>query len=268
MIIIGELINATRKSIAQAIEKKDREFIKKIAQRQVSNGANYIDLNAGTGKGQEKEISDMEWLVDIVNELGDVPVCMDSSDPAVIKNCLVRTRSADRMINSINGEKNRIEKLLPVIKENNNCKVVGLTMDDAGIPNNVEKRIEITSKIVNLLEGVGVKREDIFIDALVQPISVDMKNGNIFLESIVAIKAKFPGIKTTCGLSNVSFGLPNRKLLNKYFIALSIAAGLDSAITDPNDEGIRDAVCLAETLTGRDEYCMNYIKMCRECSNH
>lgn len=267
MIIIGELINATRKSIAQAIEKKDREFIKKLAKRQIANGANYIDLNAGTGKGPETEISDMEWLVDIVNELGDVPVCMDSSDPSVIKNCLGRIKSSDRMINSINGENSRIEKLLPVIKENNTCKVVGLTMDDAGIPTNVEKRVEITSKIVNLLEGVGVKREDIFIDALVQPVSVDNKNGNIFMESIIAIKTKFPGIKTTCGLSNVSFGLPNRRLLNKYFIALSIAAGLDSAITDPNDEGIREAVCLAEALTGKDEYCMNYIKMCRECAN-
>jgi len=184
MIVIGELINGTRKSIAQAIDKKDREFIKKIAQRQVAAGANYIDLNAGTGKGQEKEISDMEWLVDIVNELGEVPVCLDSSDPAVMKKCLDRIRSKDRMINSINGEKNRIEKLLPVIKENNNCKVVGLTMDDDGIPGSVEKRIEITAKVLSLLEGAGVKREDVFMDALVQPVSVDARNRNVFLDSI------------------------------------------------------------------------------------
>jgi len=268
MIVIGELINGTRKSIAQAIDKKDREFIKKIAQRQVAAGANYIDLNAGTGKGQEKEISDMEWLVDIVNELGEVPVCLDSSDPAVMKKCLDRIRSKDRMINSINGEKNRIEKLLPVIKENNNCKVVGLTMDDDGIPGSVEKRIEITAKVLSLLEGAGVKREDVFMDALVQPVSVDARNGNVFLDSIETIKEKFPGVKTTCGLSNVSFGLPNRKLLNRYFLALSIGRGLDSAIIDPTDEGMREAICLAEALTGRDEYCMNYIKMSRQCSNH
>lgn len=267
MVVIGELINGTRKSIAQAIEKRDRDFIKKIAQRQVAAGANYIDLNAGTGKGQEKEISDMEWLVDIVNELGDVPVCLDSSDPAVIKNCLGRIKSSDRMINSINGENNRIEKLLPVIKENNNCKVVGLTMDDDGIPRDVEKRIEITSKILNLLEGAGVKRENVFIDALVQPVSVDARNGNIFLESIKTIKTKFSGAKTTCGLSNISFGLPNRKLLNKYFLALSIGYGLDSAIIDPTDEGMREAVCLSEALTGKDEYCMNYIKMSRQSSS-
>ncbi len=266
MIIIGELINATRKSIAQAIEKKDREYIKKIARSQIDGGAHYIDLNAGTGKGQAREISDMEWLVDIVNELGEIPICLDSSDPAVIINCLNRIKSSDRMINSINGENERIEKLLPVIKENNNCKVVGLTMDNAGIPTSVDKRIEITSKIVNLLEDAGVKREDIFIDALVQPVSVDVKNGNIFLESIKKIKEEFPDVKTTCGLSNVSFGLPNRRLLNKYFLALSIGCGLDSALIDPTDEGMRESIYLVEALTGRDEYCMNYIKMSRQSS--
>jgi cobalamin-dependent methionine synthase I len=264
MIMIGELINATRKSIAQAIEKKDRQYIKKIAKRQIDSGAHYIDLNAGTGKGQAREISDMEWLVDIVNELGDVPICLDSSDPEVINNSLPMIKSPDRMINSINGENERIEKLLPVIRENNNCKVVGLTMDNVGIPTDVEKRIEITEKVLGLLEGVGVKREDVFIDALVQPVSVDVKNGSIFLESVKAIKTRFPGVKTTCGLSNVSFGLPNRKLLNKYFLALSIDCGLDSAIMDPTDAGMTEAIYLADVLTGKDEYCMNYIKMSRE----
>ncbi|HOL22689.1 MAG TPA: dihydropteroate synthase, partial [bacterium] len=214
MIVIGELINATRRSIRDAIEKKDRDYIKKIVIRQIEAGAHYIDLNAGTGKGEAREISDMEWLIDIVNETGEIPVCIDSSNPVVIKQCLGRIKSMDRMINSINGESKRINDLMPVIRENNNCKIVGLTMDDSGIPVDVEKRIEITGKIVGLLEDADVLRENIFIDPLVQPISVDVKNGVIFLESIRKIKKEFPGIKTTCGLSNVSFGLPNRKLLN------------------------------------------------------
>jgi 5-methyltetrahydrofolate corrinoid/iron sulfur protein methyltransferase len=266
MIVIGELINATRRSIAQAIEKRDRDYIKKIAKKQIESGAHYIDLNAGTGKGQEREVSDMGWLVDIVNELGDIPICLDSSDPLVIKENLGRIKSSDRMINSINGESERIERLMPVIKENNKCKVVGLTMDNAGIPTSVEKRIEITEKVLGLLQGAGVKREDVFIDALVQPISVDVKNGNMFLESVREIKTEFPGVKTTCGLSNVSFGLPNRKLLNKYFLALSIDYGLDSAIMDPTDDGMREAIRLADVLTGKDDYCMNYIKVSRESS--
>ncbi|MCX8082755.1 MAG: dihydropteroate synthase [bacterium] len=264
MIVIGELVNATRKPIREAIEKKDKEYIKKIIIKQIEAGANYIDLNAGTGRGQDIEISDMEWLIDIVNEIGVIPVSIDSSDPAVIKRCLGRIKSTDRMINSINGESKRIENLLPVIKENNTSKVVALTMDDAGIPVNVEKRIEITEKLVMILEEAGIKRENIFVDPLVQPISVDVKNGMMFLESVVRIKEKFPGIKTTCGLSNVSFGLPKRKLLNKYFLAISIAYGLDSAIIDPVDEGMREGINVSETLTGKDEYCMNYIKMCRQ----
>ncbi|MDD3726406.1 MAG: dihydropteroate synthase, partial [Candidatus Ratteibacteria bacterium] len=111
MIIIGELINATRGPIAEAIEKKDREYIKKIVAKQIEGGAHYIDLNAGTGKGKEREISDMEWLIDIVNEVKGVPVCIDSSSPVVIKQCLGRIKSKDRMINSINGESKRIEEL-------------------------------------------------------------------------------------------------------------------------------------------------------------
>ncbi|MCM8821038.1 MAG: dihydropteroate synthase [Candidatus Omnitrophica bacterium] len=266
MLIIGELVNATRKSIAEAIEKKDRDYIKKVVVREIEAGAHYIDLNAGTGKGQEREISDMEWLIDIVNEIGEIPVSIDSSDPVVIGKCLDRIKSRDRMINSINGENRRINELLPVIKGNNECKIIGLTMDDSGIPPDVEKRIEITGKIISFLEDAGVLRENIFIDPLVQPISIDVKNGVIFLESIKRIKEKFPGVKTTCGLSNVSFGLPNRKLLNKYFLALSIACGLDSAIIDPVDEGMREVICVSEALTGKDEYCMNYIKRYRQSS--
>ena len=114
MIVIGELINATRRSIRDAIEKKDRDYIKKIVIRQIEAGAHYIDLNAGTGKGEAREISDMEWLIDIVNETGEIPVCIDSSNPVVIKQCLGRIKSMDRMINSINGESKRINDLMPV----------------------------------------------------------------------------------------------------------------------------------------------------------
>lgn len=264
MIIIGELINATRQLIAEAIEAKDNTEIKKAVIRQIEAGAKYIDINAGMGKGQAREISDMEWLIDIVNEIGEIPICVDSSDPVVIDKCLGRIKSADRMINSISGESKKIESLLPLIKEHNSCKVVGLTMDDGGIPSDVEKRIEITEKIVKTLEEAGIPRENIFIDPLIQPISVDVNNGKVFLESLRAINKEFPGVKTTCGLSNISFGLPNRRLLNRYFLTLAIGYGLDSAITDPVDKGTREAIYMAEALTGRDEYCMKYIKMFRE----
>lgn len=266
MILIGELINATRKPIANAINKRDAAFIKKIAGSQIAGGADYIDLNAGTGRGREQEKKDMEWLVSILNEFEDTGVCLDSSDPSVIKDCLSAVKSKKKMINSINGEKERINSLLPVIKENPECKVIGLTMDERGIPKDVAARIEISEKLIGLLVKSGLKQGDIFIDALLQPVSTDAQNGMVFLESISALKTRFPEIMTTCGLSNISFGLPNRPLINKYFLALAIGCGLDSAIADPLYKGIKEAVRLAEALTGKDEYCMNYIKMFREKS--
>ena len=266
LILIGELINGTRKRIARAIEKRDDSYIRKIAGAQIDSGADYVDLNAGTGKGQEKEREDMSWLVSILNGFEDAGVCIDSSDPSVISYCLPGIKSGKKMINSINGEKERIDNLLPVIKENPGCKVIGLTMDDGGIPADVGKRIEISRVLVDLLSKAGMESGDIYIDALVQPVSTSSQNGTVFLESIRAIKESFPGVLTTCGLSNVSFGLPDRPLINKYFLSLAIGYGLDSAIADPLDEGIREAASLAEALTGRDEYCMNYIKMAREKS--
>jgi len=260
MIIIGERINATRKKIAEAIEKKDAEFIREEAEKQIRCGADFIDLNAGTGKGKEREKEDLKWLIEIVQEKEKIPISLDSSDIEIIGDCLPHIKSEKKIINSINGEEEKLKKSIPIIKEYPDCKIIVLTMDDEGIPENVEKRIEISKKLVDILKSSGVKEENIFIDPLVQPVSVNFENGIVFLQALKKIKELFPGVKTTCGLSNISFGLPNRKLLNKYFLAISMGAGLDSAIVDPVDPGIREAICVSNALTGKDEFCMNYIK--------
>lgn len=262
MIIIGERINATRKNIAEAIEKKDEEFIKKEVEKQIKYGAEFIDLNAGTGKGNEKE--DLKWLIDITQQLGEIPISLDSSDIEAIEYCIQFIKSNEKMINSINGEKEKLEKFLPFIKNNPDCKIVALTMDDNGIPEDVEKRVEIAKKLIDTLMENGVKGENIFIDPLVQPVSVNSKNGIIFIQTLKKIKEIFPDVKTTCGLSNISFGLPKRRVLNRYFLAILISAGLDSAILDPVDPGIREALYASEVLTGKDEFCINYIKAYRE----
>jgi len=264
VIFIGELINATRKSVSRAIERRDEARIRKIIGAQVENGASYIDLNAGTGKGRQQEKDDMEWLVGIVNEFENAGVCIDSSDTEVIRHCLPGIKSRKVMINSISGEEKRIGLLVPLVKEHPECQIICLAMDDSGIPADVKKRVEISGRLISLLENAGLKRENIFIDALVQPVSTDGRNGIIFLESVRAIKNAFPTVMTTCGLSNVSFGLPDRVLINRYFLAIAVACGLDSAIADPLASGIREAACLAELLSGRDDYCISYIKMCRE----
>lgn len=265
MIIIGERINGTRKNIKEAIEKKNKEFIKKEIKNQIDCGADYIDLNAGIGKGREREKEDMKWLIETLYEMENFPICIDSSDPDVIDFALSLIKTQDKMINSINGEREKIEKLIPVIKKYPESKIICLTMDENGIPSDYRKRIEIAGNLIKILNDAGIKNENIFIDCLVEPVSVNTENAKIFLNALKGVKEKFD-VKTTCGVSNVSFGLPNRKIINKYFLAFCIYEGLDSAIIDPTIFDIREAIFLAELLTGKDEFCMNYIRMCRECN--
>ncbi|MCM8803810.1 MAG: dihydropteroate synthase [Candidatus Omnitrophica bacterium] len=261
MIIIGERINGTRGNIKEAIEKKNKEFIKKEIKKQIECGAHYIDLNAGIGKGKEREKEDIKWLIECLYEVGEIPVCIDSSDPDVIEFGLSFIKTSDKMINSINGESKKIERLLPIIKKYPESKIICLTMDEKGIPSDYKKRLQIAEKLIEILNGIGVKNENIFVDPLVEPISVNYENGIIFLKVLKEIKKL--NIKTTCGLSNISFGLPNRKIINKYFLSFCIYEGLDSVIVDPTISDIREAICISEMLTGKDEFCMNYIKNVR-----
>lgn len=258
MIIIGERINGTRKEIKERIEKKDKEFIKKEIKKQIDFGAHYIDLNAGIGKGKEREKEDMKWLIECLFETDEgIGISIDSSDPDVIDYSLSILKGKNVMINSINGEKEKLEKMVPVIEKYPESKIICLTMDENGIPSDYMKRFEIGEKILKILNGIGVKNENIFIDCLVEPVSVNIENPMKFLKALKEIKKL--NVKTTCGVSNVSFGLPKRKLINKYFLALCIYEGLDSAIVDPTIYDIREAICISEMLTGKDEFCINYI---------
>ncbi|MCM8785042.1 MAG: dihydropteroate synthase [Candidatus Omnitrophica bacterium] len=262
MIIIGERINGTRRDIREAIEKKNKDFIKKEIKKQIDFGSDYIDLNAGIGRGKEREKEDIKWLIECLYEVGNISPSIDSSDPEVIDFALSFVKSQDVMINSINGEKEKIEKILPVIKKYPESKIICLTMNEKGIPSDYKKRVEIGEKLIDILTGVGVKKENIFVDCLIEPVSVNYENGIIFLKALKEVK-KF-NVKTTCGLSNISFGLPERKIVNKYFLALCIYEGLDSAIIDPTVPDIREAIYVSEMLTGKDEFCINYIKRIKE----
>ena len=260
MLIIGERINATRKPIGLAIEKKDGNFIQQEAEKQVVAGANYLDLNAGLHS--EKEKDDLLWVIENVQKVTEIPLCLDSANPEALqeglKNCKKRP-----MINSINGEEKKIEMFLSLL-ENYQGEIIALTMDDQGIPETVEQRLRITEKLVQILNEKGIKNEQIYIDSLVQPLSVNQKFGLQFLEAVKQIKATFPKIKTTCGLSNISFGLPQRKAINQAFIILAIEAGLDSAILDPLDKKLISSVYTSEALLNKDEYCLKYIKAFRK----
>ena len=261
MIIIGELINCTRKSIAEAVEKRDTAFIQKIAKDQAEAGANYIDVNGGV-VGKEAEC--MRWLVEEVQKVTGLPLSIDTSLPEALGQGLKAYQGKERaIVNSVTDEKERFETTVPIIK-NFGAKVIGLCIDDSGMPKTDEDRVRIASSLVEKLTKEGVDKNDIFIDPCIFPVSVDNKNGITALNAISKIKEALDGIQIVCGLSNVSYGLPERKLLNRTFLVMAVTKGLDAAILDPLDKRLMAGLVSAEALVGRDEYCMNYIQAQRD----
>jgi len=256
MIIIGELINASRKAIGKAIEAEDVAAIQKIAQDQAAAGADYIDVNAGIFVGKEPLY--LKWLVKTVQEVTDKPCAIDSPDPGAIAAGL-EVHKGTPMINSISLEKDRYDNLMPIVA-GTDLRVIALCMSDAGMPETVDDRLKIADTLVGSLVKNNVKVENIFVDPLVQPMSVNNTFGVEFLNAVEAIMDRFPGIHTACGLSNISYGLPARKFLNQTFMAMAIAKGLDGAIINPLDKKMMANIIAAEALSGRDNFCMNYLK--------
>ena len=260
MLVIGERINTSRKSILKAVEGRDGRFIQEEAVRQVKAGADIIDVNAGTMR--EKEVASMEWLVNTVQEVVDVPLSLDSPNPAAVEVGL-KAHRGKAMVNSISGEKERAEAILPLAKKHGAC-LVALTMDDKGMPETGEERIEIARDLLGLIKSYGIPPEEVYFDPLIRPIGTDTKQGLAVLKAIEGIMLIEGGVHTICGLSNISFGLPKRKLLNETFLSLSVSAGLDAAILDPLDKRLMSTLKAAEALLNRDEFCMQYITASRE----
>ena len=259
MFIIGELINASRKTIRVAIEAKDAAAIQKVARDQAEAGADYIDVNAGVFVGKEPEC--LKWLVETVQAVTDKPCAIDSPDPAAVEAALAVHRGIP-MINSISLEKERYEKLMPIIA-GTDLKVIALCMSDAGMPKTVEDRMKIADELVGGLTENNIPVENIYVDPLVQPLSVNETFGKEFVSAIERIVTTFPGIHTACGLSNISYGLPARKFMNQTFMSMAIAKGLDGAIINPLDAKMMASIIAAEALAGRDSFCENYLKAFR-----
>lgn len=262
MIVVGELINASRKAVGQAILDQDVEVIQKIAKDQEAAGADYIDVNAGIFVEEEEDY--LKWLVQTVQEVVNIPCCIDSPNPRAIEAALgVHKGNRPAMINSISMESERFAALMPIIA-NTDLKVVALCMSDEGMPETMAERMVIAEALVNGLEKNNVPKENIHVDPLVQPLSTNQSFGVEFINSVEAIIKAFPGIHTMCGLSNISFGLPNRPYLNQTFAVMAIAKGLDGLIVNPLDKRMMANMIAAEGLAGRDDYCSNYLKAFRE----
>jgi len=263
MLIIGEKINSSRKNIKEMVERKNKEFIQELARKQVEGGAQMLDLNIGTIRKNESE--NMQWLVKVVQEAVNVPLCIDNPNHKAIKEGLkvYDWSKGKALINSVTAEKERLELILPLIKKYQ-CSIVALTMSEDGIPQDSKKRFKIADELIKELTGEGIPIEDIYIDPLTLPVSTNIQNSNIALETLSKINDSYPQVKTIIGLSNVSYGLPERKLINQSFVILAMACGLDAVILDSTDQKIMALIKATNLLLGKDEFCRQYIKAFRE----
>lgn len=254
--VIGERINTSRKKVQEAVANRDADYIVDDVTKQQEAGAAFIDVNAGARIGHETE--DMKWLIDTIQPIVKVPLTLDSPDPAVLEMAFGMVDS-EPMINSISLEKERFDAMMPFL-EGKACKIIALCMDDGGMPNSSDDIIERAVTLVKELNKIGMATGNIYVDPLVQPISVDSNKGVMVLEAVRGIKAQFPDIHITGGLSNISYGLPQRKIINRTFVTLMMDAGMDSAIIDPLDPKIMATIKTADMLLGHDNFCGNYLK--------
>lgn len=258
MLIVGELINSSRKAIKPVVENRDAKFIQDLALKQVEAGCDYVDVNCGTQVYNEVET--MAWLVKSIQEVCDAPLCIDSpSDEALAAGLeAAKANGKQQMINSITAESERYSAIIPLVQQYK-TKVVALCMDDKGMPATAEDRIRIVDKLIGSLTRDGVDEDQIYLDPLVKPVST----GDVFavevLEAVRYIRQKFPRVHTICGLSNVSFGLPNRKYLNRAFMVQTMTMGMDAYILDPLDKEMIALLFASRALLGQDEFCVKYL---------
>ena len=255
MIIVGEKLNTSRKSIEEAVRKRDAVFITKVAREQAEAGAHYIDVNAGTFLDQEVDC--LCWLVETIQNEVELPLCLDSPNPKALYEAMKRHKG-EPMLNSISLEEGRFQAILPIITSQP-CCIVALCMGKTAMPTTMEERVQVGSELIEKLTGEGIPLEKIYVDPLVQPVSVNTSLGIATLGAINKIMNDFPGVNTICGISNISFGLPERRLINRSFLALGMSYGLSAVILDPTDQQLMATLITVEMLLGRDEYCGNFI---------
>lgn len=257
-VLIGERLNPTGKAkLAAALQAGDMQVVQAEALAQVQAGADVLDVNVGA-PGVD-EVSLLPRAVQAVMEVVDVPLCLDSHNVKALAAALQVYRGKP-LVNSVNGEEPLLNELLPLIKERG-AVVIGLTMDEKGIPGDAKGRLDIARRIVQRAEALGIPREDVVIDCLAMAISVDNRAGLLTLETIRRVKAEL-GANMTFGGSNISFGMPDRPLLNGAFMAMAIASGITCPIV--NVSQVRPTVLAIDLALGRDRHAARYVKAFRQ----
>lgn len=256
MIIVAERINATRKRIGEAFADRDAALLQDEARRQVEAGADYLDVNAALNPAAEADL--MAWAVSTVRQATDKPLAVDTANPEAARAGLALLPKGSALLNSISGERDRLEAMLPLVVEFE-TRVVVLAMDDSGMPDSCEDRWKALKAVFAATDAAGVPRERLLVDPLVRPIATSPEQAGQCLRMIREIGERGEGAGTIVGLSNISYGLPVRRHLNRTFLALAAGAGLSAAIIDPLEPDMVATALASACLTGEDAYCMNYI---------
>ena len=256
--IIGEKINPTgRKKLAAQLKERNFDYVRALVLKQVEAGADILDVNVGVPG--EDEVVLLPEVCKVVMDVTDIPLCIDSANREALAAALAVVPGKP-LVNSVNGEEASLEAVLPVVKEFG-AAVIGLTMDDDGIPGDPEARLSIAEKILDRASKLGIPADDVVIDPLVLTVGADSRAGLVTLKTIEMVRDAF-GVNVNLGASNVSFGLPERHTINQAFLGLAIAAGATCAITDPMKLSL--TIRAVDLLRGQDEYAGRYIKHCRK----
>lgn len=260
LVIIGERINPTgRKKLAKALEDGNLKLVQEEAIKQVQEGAHILDVNVGVSGIDEPGL--LKEAILAVREVTEVPLCIDSALPRALEAGL-QVYEGKALVNSVNGEERKLKEVLPVVKQYG-ASVIGLSMDDEGIPKDAHKRLEIAGKIVEEAQKIGIPANDVVIDPLAMAISTDQGAALETLKALRLIRDHL-GVNQTLGVSNISFGLPERQAINSIFLALAAVNGLTCPIVDPTVWEMRRAMLIADLLLAKDDYCMKFISVYRE----
>lgn len=261
MFIIGELINGMYKDIAKAIASKDKNAIQQKAITQIKAGADALDVNCGPASCDP--INDIQWLINSIQEVTDKIICIDSSKLKVIEAGLKAAKNKT-IINSTTADEDKLNLLIPLAKKYNS-KIIGLTISKKGIPQNKDQRLELAALILAFAQEQGLSPDDIFLDPIVMPVNVAQAQMRDILDSIKEFKIiSEPSPKTVAGLSNVSQGTNQRSLINRTFLVMAAANGLDAAILDPLDNDLMDAAITSDLVLNKQIYCDSYLSAYRK----
>ncbi len=258
MLIIGELINTSREAVATAVRERDAAFIAVLAYAQAEAGATYIDINAGTFVPDDAAA--LVWLAGVVSDTTTASICFDSPNPAALGAALRLNARTGRpaMVNSISGEATRYAAVLPLVQQYH-TRVIALALDDTGIHADAGQRLPVARTLVRRLLADGIPADDIYLDPLLFPVGIGEGVITTFLEIVRVLRSEFPAIHLVAGLSNVSYGMPARRLLNQAMAVLALGHGLDALILNPLDDQLLALLSTSEALLGHDEDCREFL---------